>query len=89
MLIPKVKTFCCLNDLSIQVDRSWKELMRKVEDHPNALRSATAPGVFETLQSCNTHLEKIHKSLEVEAITALYEVCFCINGFLCFRITLK
>nr|XP_039247972.1 dynein heavy chain 6, axonemal-like [Styela clava] len=47
-----------------QVDRSWKELMRRVEDHPNALRAATAPGVFETLQSSNSHLEKIHKSLE-------------------------
>lgn len=39
--------------------------MRRVEDRPNALRATTSPGVLETLQACNSQLEKIHKSLEV------------------------
>eukprot|EP00058_Branchiostoma_floridae_P021106 XP_002606596.1 hypothetical protein BRAFLDRAFT_72653 [Branchiostoma floridae] len=47
-----------------QVDKSWKDLMRRTEDRPNALRSATAPGVLEILQSSNSHLEKIQKCLE-------------------------
>ena len=48
-----------------QVDKSWKDIMRKTEDRPNALRSATAPGILEMLQSCNSNLEKIQKCLEV------------------------
>ena len=47
------------------VDKSWKDIMRRAEDHPNALRSATAPGVLELLQSSNASLDKIHKCLEV------------------------
>ena len=27
-----------------QVDRSWKDIMRRASDRPNALRAATAPG---------------------------------------------
>lgn len=48
-----------------QVDKSWKDIMRNVEDRPNALKSAIAPGTLETLQSCNASLEKIQKCLEV------------------------
>ncbi|XP_076809994.1 dynein axonemal heavy chain 6-like [Clavelina lepadiformis] len=50
--------------LFVQVDRSWRELMRRTEDRPNALRAATGPGVLEVLQSCNSNLEKIQKCLE-------------------------
>lgn len=49
------------------VDKSWKDIMRKTEDRPNALKSATAPGTLEMLQSANSNLEKIHKCLEVSA----------------------
>ncbi len=49
----------------LQVDKVWKGVMRKAEDRGNALRSATAPGILEMLQSANSTLEKIHKSLEV------------------------
>lgn len=47
------------------VDKSWKDIMRRVEDRPNALKSALAPGTLETLQTCNDTLEKISKCLEV------------------------
>lgn len=29
----------------LQVDKSWKEIMRKVNRLPNALRAATQPGI--------------------------------------------
>ncbi|XP_071080158.1 dynein axonemal heavy chain 6-like [Haliotis cracherodii] len=47
-----------------QVDKAWKDIMRRVEDRPNALKSAIAPGTLETLTSANANLEKIHKCLE-------------------------
>ena len=47
------------------VDKSWKEIMRRVEDRPNALRSAITPGTLDTLQQANASLEKIQKCLEV------------------------
>ncbi|XP_070577565.1 LOW QUALITY PROTEIN: dynein axonemal heavy chain 6-like [Ptychodera flava] len=50
--------------LFAQVDKSWKDIMRRTEDRPNALRSATAPGVLEILQASNSNLEKIQKCLE-------------------------
>ena len=56
-----------------QVDKSWKEIMRKVQDRPNAMKCATATGTLETLQSCNVSLEKIQKCLEVS------ENCFTIS----------
>ena len=46
------------------VDKSWRELMRKTKDFPNALRAATEEGVLEMLQNNNQQLEKIQKSLE-------------------------
>ena len=33
-----------------QVDKSWRELMRKVHERSNAIWAATTPGVLETLQ---------------------------------------
>lgn len=51
--------------LFAQVDKTWKDIMRRTEDHPNALKSATLPGVLEMLQANNSYLEKIHRCLEV------------------------
>ncbi|XP_063958044.1 dynein axonemal heavy chain 6-like isoform X2 [Lytechinus pictus] len=50
--------------LFASVDKSWKDIMRRTEDRPNALRCATLPGVLEILQTNNSNLEKIHKCLE-------------------------
>ncbi|XP_053375273.1 dynein axonemal heavy chain 6-like isoform X4 [Mercenaria mercenaria] len=47
-----------------QVDKSWKDIMRQVQDRPNAMKCATQTGMLETLQSCNASLEKIQKCLE-------------------------
>uniref|UniRef100_H2YVP8 AAA+ ATPase domain-containing protein n=1 Tax=Ciona savignyi TaxID=51511 RepID=H2YVP8_CIOSA len=52
------------SQLFSQVDKSWREIMRRTEDRPNALRAATGPGVLESLQLCNSNLEKIQKCLE-------------------------
>ncbi|CAH1791320.1 unnamed protein product [Owenia fusiformis] len=46
------------------VDKSLKDIMRKTEDRPNALKAATAAGVLEMLQAANANLEKIQKCLE-------------------------
>ena len=66
-------TVCCCSQRQLPtesklfgaVDKAWKEIMRKTEDKPNALRAATASGVLEMLQVANTNLEKIQKCLEV------------------------
>ncbi|XP_055488365.1 LOW QUALITY PROTEIN: dynein axonemal heavy chain 6-like [Leucoraja erinacea] len=47
-----------------QVDKSWKEIMRRVNRLPNALRAATHPGILEAFQSNNALLEQILKCLE-------------------------
>jgi hypothetical protein len=39
--------------------------MKKTDEKPNALRAATAPGLFENLQSYAIQMEKIQRSLEV------------------------
>nr|XP_028577583.1 dynein heavy chain 14, axonemal [Podarcis muralis] len=52
------------SNLFSQVDSKWKDLMKRTEDNPNALRATTTAGVFETLQTNNAHLEKIQKALE-------------------------
>lgn len=69
--------FHCVNVLLLQrqlpaefklftnVDKSWRDVMRRTVDRPNALKAATASGVLEMLQAANTSLEKIHKCLEV------------------------
>ncbi|XP_052105827.1 dynein axonemal heavy chain 6-like isoform X2 [Mytilus californianus] len=48
----------------MQVDRAWKDLMRRVEDRPNAIKSALTPGTLETLQQNNLTLNIIQKNLE-------------------------
>ena len=51
--------------LFTSVDKTWKEIMRRTEDRPNALKSSTTAGVLEALQTANANLEKIQKCLEV------------------------
>nr|XP_006813236.1 PREDICTED: dynein heavy chain 6, axonemal [Saccoglossus kowalevskii] len=46
------------------VDKSWKEIMRKVNRLPNALRASTQPGLLETFQNNNALLDQIQKCLE-------------------------
>ena len=46
------------------VDKSWKEIMRKVGRLPNAMRAATQPGLLETFQNNNALLDQIQKCLE-------------------------
>uniref|UniRef100_A0A5F8HIF6 Dynein axonemal heavy chain 6 n=1 Tax=Monodelphis domestica TaxID=13616 RepID=A0A5F8HIF6_MONDO len=48
----------------LQVDKSWKEIMRKVNRLPNSLRAATQPGLLETFQNNNALLDQIQKCLE-------------------------
>ncbi|XP_064174621.1 dynein axonemal heavy chain 6 isoform X1 [Anguilla rostrata] len=48
----------------LQVDKSWKEIMRKVHRLPNALRAATKPGLLEVFQNNNALLDQIQKCLE-------------------------
>ena len=48
----------------LQVDKTWKEIMRKVQRLPNALRAATQPGLLETFQNNNSLLDQINKCLE-------------------------
>uniref|UniRef100_A0A9J8DK93 Dynein, axonemal, heavy chain 6 n=1 Tax=Cyprinus carpio carpio TaxID=630221 RepID=A0A9J8DK93_CYPCA len=48
----------------LQVDKSWKEIMRKVNRLPNALRAATQTGLLDIFQNNNALLERIQKCLE-------------------------
>ncbi|KAK3507623.1 hypothetical protein QTP70_031174 [Hemibagrus guttatus] len=48
----------------LQVDKSWKNIMRKVNAFPNALRAATQTGLLENFQNNNALLDKIQKCLE-------------------------
>ncbi|XP_053163841.1 dynein axonemal heavy chain 14 isoform X5 [Hemicordylus capensis] len=47
-----------------QVDNKWKEIMKRTEQNPNALKATTTVGVLEQMQTNNAHLEKIQKALE-------------------------
>lgn len=60
-LVQEAKTFN-------QIEKFWKDLMRRTDDKPNALRAATTPNLFETLQSYAIQMEKIQRSLEVTVI---------------------
>eukprot|EP00644_Phytophthora_capsici_P004659 jgi/Phyca11/7444/fgenesh1_pm.PHYCAscaffold_19_\ len=46
------------------VDASWKTIMRRTNENPHVLTSGTFPGIKETLQQHNMHLDKIQKNLE-------------------------
>lgn len=46
------------------VDKSYKDIMRKVNKVPLALRAATQPGLLETFQNNNALLDQIQKCLE-------------------------
>ncbi|TPX75806.1 hypothetical protein CcCBS67573_g02914 [Chytriomyces confervae] len=48
----------------MQVDRSWKESMRKVSRNPNAMKSGTIPGLLESFVQNNGLLDQIQKCLE-------------------------
>ncbi|KAJ3281611.1 Dynein heavy chain 6, axonemal [Borealophlyctis nickersoniae] len=48
----------------MQVDRSWKDVMRKVSRNPNAMKSGTTPGLLETMIQNNALLDQIQKCLE-------------------------
>ncbi|XP_072373357.1 dynein axonemal heavy chain 6 [Scyliorhinus torazame] len=47
-----------------QVDKAWKEVMRKINRLPNALRAATQPGLLEIFLNNNELLDQILKCLE-------------------------
>ncbi|KAL7754337.1 hypothetical protein RI367_000318 [Sorochytrium milnesiophthora] len=47
-----------------QVDRGWKDIMRKTHRNPNAIKAGTAPGTLELLTQNNEMLDKIQKCLE-------------------------
>ncbi|KAI9224248.1 dynein heavy chain and region D6 of dynein motor-domain-containing protein [Blastocladiella britannica] len=47
-----------------QVDRNWKDIMRRAARHPNAMKCGTTAGTLETFQQSNELLEKIQKCLE-------------------------
>ncbi|XP_059155726.1 dynein axonemal heavy chain 6-like isoform X2 [Physella acuta] len=48
----------------MQVDKSFKDVMRKVNKVPLAIRAATQPGLLETFQNNNGLLDQIMKCLE-------------------------
>ncbi|TDH16419.1 hypothetical protein EPR50_G00020980 [Perca flavescens] len=48
----------------LKVDKSWKEIMARVNKMPNALKAATHPDLLETFQHNNTLLDEIQKCLE-------------------------
>ncbi|KAJ3101998.1 Dynein heavy chain 6, axonemal [Phlyctochytrium planicorne] len=47
-----------------QVDRTWKDTMRKVSRNPNAMKAGTLPGLLESMQQNNALLDQIQKCLE-------------------------
>ncbi|RKP20476.1 dynein heavy chain 6, axonemal, partial [Rozella allomycis CSF55] len=47
-----------------QVDKSWKDIMRKTSRNPLAIKAGTVSGLLETMQQNNQLLEKIQKCLE-------------------------
>ncbi|GAA6230347.1 dynein heavy chain 6, axonemal-like [Lates japonicus] len=48
----------------LKVDKSWKEIMGRVNKMPNALKAATQPDLLETFQHNNALLDEIQKCLE-------------------------
>ncbi|XP_038654802.1 dynein heavy chain 14, axonemal-like [Scyliorhinus canicula] len=50
--------------LFTHIDAAWNELLTRVQSNTNILKSTTAAGVLELLQTTNANLEKILKCLE-------------------------
>ncbi|XP_041838798.1 dynein heavy chain 6, axonemal [Melanotaenia boesemani] len=50
--------------LFLRVDKSWKEIMVKVNMMPNALKAATQPDLLEIFKLNNSLLDEIQKCLE-------------------------
>uniref|UniRef100_A0A8C0I316 Dynein axonemal heavy chain 2 n=1 Tax=Balaenoptera musculus TaxID=9771 RepID=A0A8C0I316_BALMU len=48
-----------------QVNGNWKDIMDRMNEDPNALRSTHYPGLLDTLIEMNTILEDIQKSLDI------------------------
>ncbi|XP_071360020.1 dynein axonemal heavy chain 6 [Trachinotus anak] len=48
----------------LKADKSWKEIMARVNKMPNALKAATQPDLLETFQHNNALLDEIQKCLE-------------------------
>jgi len=48
----------------LEVDRSFKEAMRKTAGFPNAIRAGCTPGFLEMFQRNNQLLDQIQKCLE-------------------------
>lgn len=69
----------------MQVDKSWKDVMRKVYRLPNALRAATTPGLLETFQNNNALLDQIQKCLEayLESKCVIFPRCVIMNVIIC------
>ena len=48
----------------MQVDKTWKDVMRKLNKIPAAMRAGIQPGLYETFQNNNILLDQIMKCLE-------------------------
>ncbi|CAI2733353.1 unnamed protein product [Schistosoma spindalis] len=48
----------------MSVDKSYKDIMRKIQKVPLAMRAATQPGLYDTLRNNNQLLDQIQKCLE-------------------------
>ncbi|XP_051801201.1 dynein axonemal heavy chain 6 isoform X2 [Acanthochromis polyacanthus] len=48
----------------VKVDKSWKDIMTKVNKMPNAFKAATRPDLLVTFQNNNALLDEIQKCLE-------------------------
>ena len=68
----------------MQVDKSWKDIMRKVYRLPNAFRASTQPGLLETFQQNNALLDQIQKCLEayLESKCVVFPRYFCSKNLL-------
>uniref|UniRef100_UPI00398F3748 dynein axonemal heavy chain 6-like n=1 Tax=Pristiophorus japonicus TaxID=55135 RepID=UPI00398F3748 len=47
-----------------QIEMTWNELIMRIQNNPNIVKTATTPGVLELLQTTNAKLENILKCLE-------------------------
>ena len=58
----------------LQVDKTWKEIMRKVQRIPNAMRAATQPGkcpiykTFYIIQFIHILNNQLQKNYQVEIL---------------------